>query len=281
LEALHLIEVRDLTFSYETNEGISLALNNIDLMVADGEFLVILGRNGSGKSTLAKHFNVILLPCGGAVYVDGMNTADSDLLFEIRRRVGMVFQNPDNQIVATVVDEDVAFAPENLGIPSAEIVKRVEEALRAVGMYEYRRHAPHMLSGGQKQRVAIAGVLAMSPRVIVFDEPTAMLDPVGRREVMSTIKTLREQGVTVILITHNMDEAVRGDRVVVMDKGDIIKSGTPREIFADIEGIKAVGLDVPQVTELAHALRKEGINIRGDVLECDEIVEEILKLTVG
>jgi len=257
-----------------------LALNDISLTVGDGEFLVILGRNGSGKSTLAKHFNVILLPCGGTVYVDGMDTASEELLFEIRQRIGMVFQNPDNQIVATVVDEDVAFAPENLGVPSAEIVERVDEALRAVGMYEYRRHAPHLLSGGQKQRVAIAGVLAMSPRAIVFDEPTAMLDPIGRREVISTIMSLKKKGVTIVLITHNMDEAVYGDRVVVMDKGNIIKSGTPREIFADVEGIKSIGLDVPQVTELAHRLRAEGVNIRSDILSCDELVEEILRLTV-
>lgn len=272
-----MLETKDLTFSYQNDAP--LVLDGVDLNVREGEFLVILGRNGSGKSTLAKHFNAILLPSGGTVTVLGMDTADENLLFDIRQAVGMVFQNPDNQIVATVVEEDVAFAPENLGVPSAEIRRRVEEALETVGMLEYRKHAPHLLSGGQKQRVAIAGVIAMMPKCIVLDEPTAMLDPVGRREVIRTVRKLNQQhGITVVLITHNMDEAVEADRVIVMHQGHIVKEGTPREIFSDVTGIQSMGLDVPQVTEIAYELKKEGFDIRGDVLTCDEFIGEIERL---
>ena len=272
-----MLETKDLTFSYQNDAP--LVLDGVDLNVREGEFLVILGRNGSGKSTLAKHFNAILLPSGGTVTVLGMDTADENLLFDIRQAVGMVFQNPDNQIVATVVEEDVAFAPENLGVPSAEIRRRVEEALETVGMLEYRKHAPHLLSGGQKQRVAIAGVIAMMPKCIVLDEPTAMLDPVGRREVIRTVRKLNQQhGITVVLITHNMDEAVEADSVIVMHQGHIVKEGTPREIFSDVTGIQSMGLDVPQVTEIAYELKKEGFDIRGDVLTCDEFIGEIERL---
>ncbi len=272
-----MLETKDLTFSYQKDAP--LVLDGVDLNVREGEFLVVLGRNGSGKSTLAKHFNAILLPSGGTVSVLGMDTADENRLFDIRQAVGMVFQNPDNQIVATVVEEDVAFAPENLGVPSAEIRRRVDEALETVGMLEYRKHAPHLLSGGQKQRVAIAGVIAMMPKCIVLDEPTAMLDPVGRREVIRTVRKLnQEHGITVVLITHNMDEAVEADRVIVMHQGHIVNEGTPREIFSDVTGIQSMGLDVPQVTEIAYELKKEGFDIRGDVLTCDEFIGEIERL---
>ena len=271
-----MIKAQKLNFSY-TNDGKETRIfENIDISVAKGEFFVILGRNGSGKSTLAKHFNAILLPSGGKVYVSGLDTSDEKLSLEIRRRVGMVFQNPDNQIVATIVEEDVAFAPENLGVPQSEIRERVDNALKTVGMYKYRGHAPSMLSGGQKQRVAIAGVLAMKPRCLVLDEPTAMLDPIGRREVMEAVIMLnREEGITVVLITHNMEEAVSADRVVVMHKGEIVKSGAPREIFSDVEGMKEMGLSVPQVTEIAYSLKKKGFDIRGDILTEDELICEI------
>lgn len=271
-----MIEVNNISFAYRQEEREHTVFTDLSLQVRQGEFLAILGRNGSGKSTLAKHFNAVLTPTEGTVFVDGMDTREEARLFDIRSRVGMVFQNPDNQIVAAVVEEDVAFAPENLGVPPEEIRKRVEESLRMVGMWEYRRHAPHMLSGGQKQRVAIAGILAMNPAYLVLDEPTAMLDPVGRKEVIQTVQKLnREQGMTVILITHNMEEAVCADRILVMHHGKLIREGTPREIFSQVESLQETGLDVPQVTELAYLLRKEGIPVRGDVLTQEELLAEL------
>ena len=275
-----IIETRDLRFSYVTAEGVSpIVLDGVDLEVTAGSFVAVLGHNGSGKSTLAKHMNAILLPTGGQVYVDGIDTADEARLLDIRRTVGMVFQNPDNQIVASVVEEDVAFAPENLGVPSEEIRRRVDDALKAVGMYEYREHAPHLLSGGQKQRVAIAGVLAMAPRCIVLDEPTAMLDPVGRREVLETIKALnRTSGVTVVLITHHMDEAAQADRLVVMSKGRIVADGPPKKVFADVEGLKAVGLTVPETVELCWELRQDGLDLPLDALTDEECAQALCRL---
>ena len=275
-----IIQTKGLHFSYTTAEGVApVVLNGVDLSIEEGSFVVILGHNGSGKSTLAKHMNAILLPSGGAVYVDGMDTADEEKLLNIRRTVGMVFQNPDNQIVANVVEEDVAFAPENLGVPPAEIRTRVDDALKAVGMYEFREHAPHLLSGGQKQRIAIAGVIAMQPRCIVLDEPTAMLDPIGRSDVLRTIKQLnRNSGVTVVLITHHMDEAAQADRLVVMAKGKIVADGTPKTVFSDVEGLKAVGLAVPQTTELLWQLRQEGLDVPLDALsdeECAAVLKDL------
>lgn len=277
-----MIRTDALSFSYPVEEGQrrTTALEDVTLSIEKGSFVVVLGHNGSGKSTLAKHFNAVLLPSGGAVYVEGMNTQDEDLLLEIRRRVGMVFQNPDNQIVANVVEEDVAFAPENLGVPPEEIRRRVDDALKAVGMYEFREHAPHLLSGGQKQRIAIAGVIAMQPRCIVLDEPTAMLDPIGRADVLRTIKALnRQRGVTVVLITHHMDEAAQADRLVVMAKGRVIADGAPKEIFQDVEGLKAVGLTVPETTQLLWELRREGLDVPLDALsdeECAQALKELL-----
>lgn len=275
-----IIQTNDLHFSYTTAEGVApVVLNGVDLSIEEGSFVVILGHNGSGKSTLAKHMNAILLPSGGAVYVDGMDTADEAKLLDIRRTVGMVFQNPDNQIVANVVEEDVAFAPENLGVPPAEIRTRVDDALRAVGMYEFREHAPHLLSGGQKQRIAIAGVIAMQPRCIVLDEPTAMLDPIGRSDVLRTIKELnRNSGVTVVLITHHMDEAAQADRLVVMAKGKIVADGTPKAVFSDVEGLKAVGLAVPQTTELLWQLRQKGLDVPLDALSDEECAAALKNL---
>ena len=275
-----IIETRDLRFSYVTAEGVSpIVLDGVDLEVTAGSFVAVLGHNGSGKSTLAKHMNAILLPTGGKVYVDGIDTADEARLLDIRRTVGMVFQNPDNQIVASVVEEDVAFAPENLGVPSEEIRRRVDDALKAVGMYEYREHAPHPLSGGQKQRIAIAGILAMAPRCIVLDEPTAMLDPVGRREVLETIKALnRTSGVTVVLITHHMDEAAQADRLVVMSKGRIVADGPPKKVFADVEGLKAVGLTVPETVELCWELRQDGLDLPLDALTDEECAQALCRL---
>ena len=275
-----IIETRDLRFSYPAAEGVTpVVLDGVDLKIRAGSFVAVLGHNGSGKSTLAKHMNAILLPTGGAVYVDGMDTADDDLLLDIRRTVGMVFQNPDNQIVANVVEEDVAFAPENLGVPPEEIRRRVDDALKTVGMYEFREHAPHLLSGGQKQRVAIAGVLAMAPRCIVLDEPTAMLDPVGRREVMDTIKKLnRTAGVTVVLITHHMDEAAQADRLVVMSKGQVVADGTPKEVFSHVEALKSVGLTVPETVELCWALRKDGLDLPLDALSDEECAQALYGL---
>ena len=275
-----IIETKDLRFAYsDREEGNPIVLDGVTLSIEEGTFVAVLGHNGSGKSTLAKHMNAILLPTGGALYVSGMDTANEDLLLEIRRTVGMVFQNPDNQIVANVVEEDVAFAPENLGVPSAEIRERVDDALKAVGMYQFREHAPHLLSGGQKQRIAIAGVIAMQPRCIVLDEPTAMLDPIGRRDVLRTIKQLnREKGVTVVLITHHMDEAAQADRLVVMTKGKVIADGTPKEVFQDVEGLKAVGLTVPHTTELLWQLRQEGLDVPLDALSDEECAAAIADL---
>ncbi len=276
-----IIQVENVTFEYNSeDEKQLLVLDDISLSVTKGEFLAVLGHNGSGKSTLAKHFNAILLPKAGKVLVEGMETTDEERLFDIRQRVGMVFQNPDNQIVATIVEEDVAFALENLGVEPKEIRRRVDEALKDVEMYDFREHAPHQLSGGQKQRVAIAGILAMRPDCIVLDEPTAMLDPKGRREVLKTIRALnQEHGTTVVLITHYMDEAVQSDRVVVMDQGKILMDGTPKEIFSQVELLKEVGLDVPQVTELIYELKQEGFDLPDGVLtedECVEVLETLL-----
>ena len=276
-----IINAEDVRFSYVTAEGVApIVLDGVSLSIEEGSFVAVLGHNGSGKSTLAKHFNSILLPTGGKFYVDGMDTADEELLLSIRRTVGMVFQNPDNQIVANVVEEDVAFAPENLGVPPEEIRLRVDDALKSVGMYEFREHAPHLLSGGQKQRIAIAGVIAMQPRCIVLDEPTAMLDPIGRADVLRTIKELkRQRGVTVVLITHHMDEAAQADRLVVMTKGRVIADGAPKEIFQDVEGLKAVGLTVPETTQLLWELRQEGLDVPLDALsdeECAQALKELL-----
>ena len=265
-----MLRTENLTYSYpasEENEQPTLALDGVTLAIERGSFTVILGHNGSGKSTLAKTFNAVLLPSGGRVYVDGMDTTDEKLLLEIRRRVGMVFQNPDNQIVANVVEEDVAFAPENLGVPTEEIRRSVDAALRTVGMEKFAKHAPQLLSGGQKQRVAIAGVLAMQQQCVVLDEPAAMLDPQGRREVLDTIERLnREKGITVILITHHMDEAVRAGRVIAMSEGKIIADGTPQQVFAQEKLLRSVGLDVPQTEQLLLALRARGVDIPTDAL---------------
>ena len=275
-----IIEIKDLHFAYsDTEEASPSVLNGVDLTIEEGTFVAVLGHNGSGKSTLAKHLNAIHLPTGGTVYVDGMDTAKEELLLEIRRTIGMVFQNPDNQIVANVVEEDVAFAPENLGVPSEEIRQRVDNALKAVGMYEFREHAPHLLSGGQKQRIAIAGVIAMQPRCIVLDEPTAMLDPNGRADVLRTIKQLnRSSGVTVVLITHHMDEAAQADRLVVMAKGKVIADGEPKKVFQDVEGLKAVGLTVPHTTELLWQLRQEGLDLPLDALSDEECAQALYEL---
>lgn len=277
---MEIIGAKNVSFQYEYADEAPLAvLKGIDLSVEKGSFVAVLGSNGSGKSTLAKHFNAILLPTGGKILVDGMDTVDEDRLYDIRRRVGMVLQNPDNQLVSSIVEEDVAFGPENLGIPPKEIRERVDDALRAVGMYAYRDSAPHKLSGGQKQRVAIAGILAMQPDVLVLDEPTAMLDPQGRKEVLETVHTLnKERGMTVILITHYMEEAVAADRVVVVDKGVVRMDGTPREIFPQLETLRDLCLDAPQPTELAYLLRKAGINLPADVLTVEQCAQAILSL---
>lgn len=276
------IELNDVTFSYLTDYDEhtvkNTVINGISLEISRGEFVAVLGHNGSGKSTLAKMLNAINLPESGKVYVDGMDTSDENNLFDIRKRVGMVFQNPDNQIVATVVEEDVAFVLENIGVEPTEIRRRVDEALKTVGMYEYREHAPHKLSGGQKQRVAIAGVLAMKPECIVLDEPTAMLDPIGRREIMATISDLNSMGVTIVLITHYMDEAARAKRVIVMDSGEIIMDDTPKRVFSQMDRLKSLGLDVPQVTELTHALISAGVDLPDDIISEDECYEALYKL---
>ena len=274
-----IIETQQLTFAYTGAEGVApLVLDGVDLQIEDGSFVAVLGHNGCGKSTLAKHFNAILLPSGGKVYVNKMDTADEDKTLDIRRTVGMVFQNPDNQIVASIVEEDVAFAPENLGVEPAEIRRRVDESLAAVGMTEYAGHAPHLLSGGQKQRVAIAGVLAMQPRCIVLDEATAMLDPVGREEVLRTVRKLnRENGVTVVLITHHMDEAAQADRLIVMDHGKVIADGAPRTVFQDVEGLRSVGLTVPEPVGLLYALRQAGLDVPLDALTVEECAAAIAK----
>ncbi len=276
------IEVKNLFFQYEEtedNKEDSFALKGVDLEIHKGEFAAIVGHNGSGKSTLAKHFNSLYLPTTGDVLVDGMNTKDDDRLFDIRKKVGLVLQNPDNQIVAGVVEEDVAFGCENLGVPPKEIRRRVDEALKAVDMYEYRRHSPDKLSGGQKQRVAIAGIIAMEPECIVLDEPTAMLDPRGRDEVIDTIWRLnREMGITIVLITHYMEEAVLADRVIMIDSGKVFRDGTPREVFSDVELLKAHRLDVPQATELNHRLRGCGFELPGCVLNEQECADAIFAM---
>lgn len=268
-----MFDIRNLSHCYLDEEGQErAALSGVNVQIPRGEMVAVIGTNGSGKSTLAKHLNVLLLPTAGEVLVDGMNTADADLLWEIRSRVGMVFQNPDNQIVAAVVEEDVAFGPENLGIPREELVQRVQEALQAVGMEEYRKHAPHMLSGGQKQRVAIAGVLAMRPDCIVFDEPTAMLDPRGREEVLRTVHELhRQYGMTIVYITHFMEEAVTADRVLVMKDSRLIMDGSPQEIFSQVEKLKEIGLDVPVAAETALLLRKQGVEVPANIITNEEL----------
>lgn len=276
-----MIKCENLVFKYTSHEdGIEkYAINGVNLTVNKGEFLVVLGHNGSGKSTLAKHMNALLIPSDGYVYVDGLNTKDRDNVWEVRSKAGMVFQNPDNQMVATIVEEDVAFGPENLGVDPKEIRKRVDESLEKVGMSEYKRHAPHLLSGGQKQRVAIAGILAMQPECIIFDEPTAMLDPSGRKEVLKNIKEInKEYGITIVLITHYMDEAAQADRIVVMDEGKLILEGNPKDVFSQVELMKKIGLDVPQVTELSYELRKEGIDLDSKIINVDEMVDALCQL---
>ena len=276
-----MLQTEHLTFAYPAEEGQSAptaALEDVTLSVEKGSFVVVLGHNGSGKSTLAKQMNAVLLPCGGTVYVDGMDTKQEALLLEIRRRVGMVFQNPDNQIVANVVEEDVAFAPENLGIPTEEIRRRVDDALAAVGMSEFTRHAPHLLSGGQKQRVAIAGVIAMAPECVVLDEATAMLDPSGRREVLSAIRTLnRERGITVVLITHHMDEALGADRLIVMNDGRLAMDGTPAEVFTQVDALRAMGLAAPDTVELLYGLRQGGMDVPLDALTVEDCAAAICR----
>lgn len=286
-EAMKMVKAKDLTYEYvrvlETDHGTVeekvAALKNVNIEINKGDFVAVLGHNGSGKSTFAKHINALVQPTGGTLWVDDMDTKNDELVWEIRQTAGMVFQNPDNQLVATVVEEDIAFGPENMGVEPKEIRKRVDEALATVRMSEYATHTPSKLSGGQKQRIAIAGVLAMKPQCIVLDEPTAMLDPVGRREVMETIERLnREEGITMILITHYMDEAVRADKVFVIDDGDLVMQGTPKEIFSQVETLQKYGLDVPQVTEVAYLLRKEGIDLPADILTIEEMVGAICQL---
>lgn len=278
-----MIKCTNVSFKYIRDaEGVreeKYAVKNVDLQVKKGEFLVILGHNGSGKSTMAKQMNALIVPTEGTVVVDQLNTSEPENVWAIRSKAGMVFQNPDNQLVATIVEEDVAFGPENLGIESSEIRKRVDESLEKVGMSKYKRHAPHLLSGGQKQRIAIAGILAIQPQCIIFDEPTAMLDPSGRRDVLNNIKYLNKNyGMTIVLITHYMDEAAQADRIIVMDGGSIKMEGTPREIFPQVERMKKIGLDVPQVTELAYELKKAGIDINEKILNVDEMVNELCQL---
>ena len=273
-----IIKTENLVFSYASadDEMPKIVLHGLNLEIKRGTFVAILGHNGSGKSTLAKHFNAILLPVGGHVYIGGADTADEELLIEIRRRIGMVFQNPDNQIVATVVEEDVAFAPENLGYPPDEIRRKVDDALKIVDMYDYREHAPHLLSGGQKQRVAIAGVLAMNPECIVFDEPTAMLDPLGRESIIKVIRDLRDNhGVTVVLITHHMEEAVDADRIVVLSDGEIVMDGSPREVFLDIDTLRKAGLSVPETVLILQDLKDDGFDIQTDALTVEECAQII------
>ena len=277
---MEMIKTQDLAFTYPGTEDQvnTRALRGVDVTIERGSFVVILGHNGSGKSTLAKTFNAVLLPSGGKVYVEGMDTMDESLLLEIRRRVGMVFQNPDNQIVANVVEEDVAFAPENLGVPSDEIRKRVDDALEAVGMTQFVKHAPHLLSGGQKQRIAIAGVLAMKPECIVLDEATAMLDPIGRREVLAAVEKLnREQGITVVLITHHMNEAEHADRVIVMNDGLVVMDGKPREVFTRKKELEDIGLAVPDTVSLLFSLREAGMDVPVDAITVEECADALAK----
>ncbi len=273
-----MIKIEDVTYEYKSliDDSVQKAVKNINIEVKKGEFLVILGHNGSGKSTLAKLMNGLLIPTYGDVSVLGMNTKDEKHIWDIREKAGMVFQNPDNQMVTTIVEEEVAFGPENIGIPREEIRKRVDNSLKIVGMSEFLYHAPHLLSGGQKQRIAIAGILAMNPSCIILDEPTAMLDPIGRREVIETIYKLNEEeNKTILLITHNMEETVNADRVVVMNDGEVYLEGTPREVFSKVEELKSIGLDVPQVTELAYELNKDGLLEDYKVLNIEELVERI------
>ena len=283
---MEMIRTEKLVYEYEKRDeegnviGTSRAIDEVDIEAKEGQFIAILGHNGSGKSTLAKHLNAILMPTEGSVWVDGKNTSNPDELWNVRQSAGMVFQNPDNQIIGTVVEEDVGFGPENLGVPTDEIWQRVEESLKAVGMIEYRHHSPNKLSGGQKQRVAIAGVVAMEPKCIVMDEPTAMLDPVGRREVLKTVHKLRKQKkVTVILITHYMEEVVEADKIFVMDHGKVVMEGSPKEIFSKVDELKSYRLDVPQVTILADELRKRGLDIPKGILRKEELVEAVERLT--
>ena len=279
-----MIETKDLTYTYPAPEGETNppALRDISVQIEKGSFTVVLGHNGSGKSTFAKHLNAVLLPCGGAVYVEGMDTRDERMLLEIRRRTGMVFQNPDNQIVANVVEEDVAFGPENLGVPTAEIRRRVDDALAAVGMEQFARHAPHLLSGGQKQRIAIAGILAMEPECIVLDEATAMLDPAGRREVIDTVRRLnRERGITVVLITHHMAEAESADRVIVMNDGQVAMDGAPHDVFAQVDRLHELGLAAPDTVELLHLLREAGMDVPLTGLTVDECADTICRAFGG
>ncbi|MCH1958776.1 MULTISPECIES: energy-coupling factor transporter ATPase [Romboutsia] len=274
----NIVKVNNISYEYITEDSTFKAIDRLTLDVKEGEFVAIIGHNGSGKSTLSKNLNAILVPTEGDILIDGMNTKEEDKLWDIRQTAGMVFQNPDNQIVATIVEEDVAFGPENLGIDPIEIKHRVEESLKSVGMYELRDRQPHLLSGGQKQRVAIAGIIAMKPKCIIFDEATAMLDPSGRKEVMKTIKKLnKEENITVLHITHFMEEAVEADRVIVMEKGKKILEGTPREVFSKIDALKGIGLDVPYMTELSSMLYKEGIDIKKDILTVDEMVMELCR----
>ena len=279
----NIIHIEHISFTYPEEEGRETfaALDGVTLDIEAGSFVAVLGHNGSGKSTLAKHMNAVLLPTGGKVYVDGMDTWDEEVLLEIRRRVGMVFQNPDNQIVANVVEADVAFGPENLGVPTEEIRRRVDAALKAVGMESFLLHAPHNLSGGQKQRIAIAGIIAMEPKCIVLDESTAMLDPSGRREVLDTVRQLnREKGITIVLITHHMNEAAMADRVVVMDDGHVVMDGRPREILTRMEDLRAIGLDVPHPVELLHGLREDGFDVPLDALTVEECADAVCSALV-
>lgn len=283
IEAIHLYhyyqDYEEASSEVKVNEAIDFSLEDINLTIPKGQFICILGHNGSGKSTLAKHMNALLLPTDGKIYVDGIDATDPKNTWEVRSRAGMVFQNPDNQMVATIVEEDVAFGCENLGVPPAEIRLRVDSALKEVNMYEYRKHAPHLLSGGQKQRVAIAGILAMRPACIIFDEPTAMLDPSGRREVMDTVMELNNDfGITVVYITHYMEEAVHADRIVIIEEGKIVADDTPVNVFSEVEKVKGIGLDVPQVTEVAYLLRQGGLDVDTHILTNEELVERLCQL---
>lgn len=280
-----IVQAKDLTFEYirrdeEGNvEGITTAVDNVNIDIKAGDFVAVLGHNGSGKSTFAKHLNALVMPTEGTVYVDGMDTKDADNTLKVRQTAGMVFQNPDNQIVGTLVDEEVGFGPENIGVPTEEIWERVEKSLKAVGMYKFRNASPNKLSGGQKQRVAIAGIVAMKPKCIVLDEPTAMLDPLGRKEVIHVLHELnKKEGVTIILITHYMEEVIDADHVFVMDNGRVVMEGTPRQIFSQVDKLKELRLDVPQVTELAYELKKEGLPVKDGIIRNEELVEEIKRL---
>ena len=280
-----IVQAKDLTFEYirrdeEGNvEGITTAVDNVNIDIKAGDFVAVLGHNGSGKSTFAKHLNALVMPTEGTVYVDGMDTKDADNTLKVRQTAGMVFQNPDNQIVGTLVDEEVGFGPENIGVPTEEIWERVEKSLKAVGMYKFRNASPNKLSGGQKQRVAIAGIVAMKPKCIVLDEPTAMLDPLGRKEVIHVLHGLnKKEGVTIILITHYMEEVIDADHVFVMDNGKVVMEGTPRQIFSQVDKLKELRLDVPQVTELAYELKKDGLPVKDGIIRNEELVEEIKRL---